>query len=1027
MNPESETESIIVSAQRHFKEKLDKLSNEIRNSSEDFQSDPLLLTLKQDVVTEAYVPLRLKELYEDKMTRELIEGLKKELNQTITEYFFEMNSRLNAEKKLDQERQEKKEANEEVGILKLSIKELENNLENLRVKYETAMKSKQHEIHESKDESNKRKKVVEEMEKLTSIKSDEINQLKSELEKEKLEKSRYEESISLIKKENEGNRRKLEILEEEHYNLNIKFKDSAREIEYLNSQIFKVNSEKHELEESTSFFKMTIESEKEKELSECKNQVKDLKKKFNARLEETKDEIDKKNLEIESFKHKISDLEHCLSISQQRFQEDKSELAQALEMSKCDYEESISNALKQNEYEIRSLRKKHDNEIDDQKIYYKNIIKSQMDEFEARAAGFYQREKEKDEQYSTLLKDLNESYIDKKSHSVIMTEQLEQAKNNFHKTLKTAESEINNKWEKELKSLANEKNSKIEEIKSKLEESFIENEKSLRKISQVEKSLEKEKRKNSELQEKNENLNKNLLELHQAKANFADQLVSVNKIVNELKAQLIELNNKKNELEDQNSSLEKQISLIEKCHAESSNLISKKNSDLQSESFKLTEQIEDLNNSNNRLKAEINKKQEAYKTLEKRFNEFKATAKDSAEKFFNEVTAEKELNRSIMQKNLQDLELTKLELDMLQKKYSKTVQELYFAQNQASQLKEVCFNESSTADSLKIKVNECESQVEDLEKENEELRAEVLRKNKDFALIFKEIFNKTTGEIECVKKVFIEEIEILNSETFLMFNEMTNSIIKVFNAAKLAWLKEKEELNRELMTCKFECNKFRELLKETEDNNYQDQSKLKKILQNLQSDLSDKEQECLNAFSKIKELESRMAEAKIMLQERETEVLKLKQQFDHTMNESELIFSESQQMNDFYRSCLSDLLKNFSSLEENHSSSLESLFSEVSSLKTSIRAELDEISKKHLEVLSYKDALLTSKEKNADYYRDLCNSLEKDAKRAESQFLGKISDLESQLKQGLRMSAFESMNKGRRLTESEEVIKRKFD
>ena len=1018
MNPESETESIIVSAQRHFKEKLDKLSNEIRNSSEDFQSDPLLLTLKQDAVTEAYVPLRLKELYEDKMTKELIEGLKKELNQTITEYFFEMNSRLNAEKKLEQERQEKKEAHEEVGILKLSIKELENNLENLRVKYESAMKSKQHEIHESKDESNKRKRIVEEMEKLTSIKADEIVQLRSELDKEKLEKSRYEESLSVLKKESEGNRRKLEILEEEHYNLNIKFKDSAREIEYLNSQIFKVNSEKHELEESTSFFKMTIESEKEKELSECKSQVKDLKKKFSARLEETKDEIDKKNLELEGFRHKVSDLEHCLSMSQQRFQEDKSELAQALELSKCDYEESIANALKQNEYEVRSLRKKHENEVDDQKTYYKNVIKSQMEEFEARAAGFYQREKEKDEQYSTLLRDLNESFIEKKTHSVIVTEQLEQAKNSFQKTLKAAESELNSKWERELKALASDKNSRIEEVKAKLEESFVENEKSLRKISQAEKALDKEKRKNAELQERNEALNKTLLELHQAKGSFVEQLVAVNKIVSELKGQLTELSSRKNELEDQNSSLEKQISLIEKCHAESSNLISKKNSDLQSEAFKLAEQLEDLNNAAGRLQAELGKKQEAYKALEKRFNEFRATAKDSAEKFFSEVAAEKEASRAAAQKNLQDLELTRLELDMLQKKYGKTVQELYLAQSQASQLKEMCFNESATADSLKMKVNEWESQVEDLERENEELRAEVLRKNKEFSLIFKEIFNKTAGEMTDVKRVFIEEIKVLNKETFLMFSDMTNSIIKVFNAAKLAWLKDKEELNRELMACKYECNKFRELLKETEDSNYQDQSKLKKLLQGLQSDLSDKEQECLDAFTQVRELESRMADAKVMLQERENEVLKLKQQFDHTVNESELIFSESQQLTDFYRSCLADLLKNFSALEENHSNSLEGLYSEVNVLKGSIRAELDELGKKHLEIIGYKDALLMSKEKNADYYRDLCNSLEKDAKRAESQFLGKISDLESQLKQGLRLSAFESVNKGRRLTES---------
>jgi len=35
------------------------------------------LKLKEDQVTEAYDPLRLKELYEDRIIKELIEGLKK--------------------------------------------------------------------------------------------------------------------------------------------------------------------------------------------------------------------------------------------------------------------------------------------------------------------------------------------------------------------------------------------------------------------------------------------------------------------------------------------------------------------------------------------------------------------------------------------------------------------------------------------------------------------------------------------------------------------------------------------------------------------------------------------------------------------------------------------------------------------------------------------------------------------------------------------------------------------------------------
>lgn len=1028
MNSEIESESIIISAQKHFKDKLDAISAAIRNSSEDFQNDPLLLTLKQDPVTEAYVPLRLKELYEDRTTKELIEGLKKELSQTITEYYLEMNARLNLERNLNQERQEKKEALEEVGILKLSIKELESNLENLRVKYETGMKSKQNEILESKGENKKKKKVLEDFERLNSSMNEEISVLKTQLEKEKLEKSRIEDDLGMAKKENEGNRKKLNILEDEHYNLNAKFKECTREIEYLNSQIFRISTEKHELEESTSFFKMTVENEKEKELNDCKSQVKEIKKKLGSKLDETKEELDKKGLEIEGYKHKISDLEHCLSISQHRYLEDKNELSQALELSKCDYEDSINNVLKQNEYEIRVIRKKHENELDDQKSYYKSVIKSQMDEFEARAAGFYQREKEKDEQYSYLVKDLNESYIEKKTHSVIVTEQLEQAKNAFQKTLKNAEIEINEKWEKELKKLVQEKNSKIDELKHKLEEGLIENEKASRKIGQLEKIIENEKIKHQELFEKNENLKTSLAEMQQTKANFSDQLVQVSNIVSQLKAQLSEIQAQKSELENQNLNLEQQINLIEKCNQETSNVINKKNLDLQSETLKYLEKIEDLNNESSRLNNELNKKVESYKLLEKRFNEFKANAKDTADKYFAEVSAEKDKSRNTLQKVLQDLELTKIELEMLEKKHQKTVQDLYFSQSQLKVAKEQLEAETNTSDNLKSRVSEFEDRTDELENINEELRLEVLRKNKEFSVIFKEIFHKFSFEMIEIKKLFIEEIKLLNNETFDSCSELSNSMIRVFNNAKLIWLKEKEELHRELVACKFENNKYRELLTETDENNYEEQQKLKNVIQNMQTELMKREDTGANLTSKIQSFEKNQADLQGLLQERESEIFKLKQHFEQTLNESEVIYSETQCLNEYYRTALSDFIRNFSSIEDFFNQSFDGLSNEISQLKIAIRQEMDEIHKKNQEVLSYKEALLATKEKNAEYYKDMCLSLEKDAKRVESQFLGKISDLESQLKESsFRFKSFEREHKQKRLNESEELFKRKFD
>lgn len=157
-------------------------------------------------------------------------------------------------------------------------------------------------------------------------------------------------------------------------------------------------------------------------------------------------------------------------------------------------------------------------------------------------------------------------------------------------------------------------------------------------------------------------------------------------------------------------------------------------------------------------------------------------------------------------------------------------------------------------------------------------------------------------------------------------------------------------------------------------------------------------------------------------------MFKLKQHYEQTLNESEEIFSETQALNAYYHSNLADLLRSFNNLEDIYNQSLDGLQHEVTQLKTAVRQESEETYKKHQEILSYKDSLLITKEKNAEYYKDMCLSLEKDAKRAESQFLGKISDLETQLKESsFRFKSFERESKQKRLNESEELCERKFD
>ena len=442
MNTDEDLEKIIFTAQKSYKQKLKKLNESIRNSVIDIEKDPLLLTLREDSSTEAFVPLRLKELYEDRTTKDLIEGLKKELNQALTEYYIEYNQRHKLEKILENEKIEKNEAHEETGILKLSIKELEKNLENLRVKYENGIKIKQNEAKDYKFEYHKNKSIIDELEKQIKIKNEENSKISEIFDRERAERIQKEEILTDLKRENEEYKRKLQFIENDHNELSIKFRDANNEIDFLNSELYKINEERTEIEESTLLFKKSLSLEKEKEVSSFKGQVNDIKKKFSNKLSEVKEELNKKNFDLDSYKANLAELEKILGESQKQFSKEKNELIELLESSKTEFKGTIAKMIKKHENDILIKTNKYEADIEELKSFYKTVIKSQLNEFEARTSAFLQREKEKDDHIMNLAKQTSQNFIETKTHQLILSEKLEESKILNQKMLAQAEYEM---------------------------------------------------------------------------------------------------------------------------------------------------------------------------------------------------------------------------------------------------------------------------------------------------------------------------------------------------------------------------------------------------------------------------------------------------------------------------------------------------------------------------------------------------------------------------------------------------------
>lgn len=889
MSQDRELDFAISLAQKSYKEKLDALGEVIRNSAADFENDPLLITLKQDAATEAFVPLRLRELYEDRTTKELIEGLKKELNKAITECFLEQNARSRAEKQLELEKIGKKESQEQIGILKLSIKELESNLENLRVKYETGMKSKQSEIQDRRTETQKHKLVLEDLEKLNSSRTEEILSLKSQLDKSQSDQIRLEELISAIRNENEILVQKVHILEDELYDINIKYKDASKEVEFLNSQVFKITEEKQELEESTSFFKSTLVNEKDKELQDFKEQVKDVRKKLSTKLQTVKDEVERKNIEI---------------------------------------------------YELKGLLEKYEQEFDTQKGQYAKIIASQAEEISFINMTTGQREKEKDDQYVNMLKNMNENYIEKKIHNMLLAEQNEQLKNSYMKNLKNMENELNYKWEKEIREVIMEKDDKIEQLKKRINEVEEEKEDEMNKAMYAEKMVEIEKARCDEIVEKNEALQESLNDLQQIKDTFVLQIDEVNNVVNELKTQISDLQAKKMESENKNAEYENEIKSIEKRHNDTHNNNLRKHSDAMNENKLLQEKIEELENQIQLVNNELNKKIEYNKFLERKNQEFKNSANESIEKLYIELQQEKEKNRNAMQRVLEDLELEKINNEILDKKHQKCLQEISYLNGQISYFKEEIEVEAEKGGTLKNSMNEYLEHISQLELIIEEKKADMIRYKKEIRIMLHEIFSKVHSEFNEIKLIFIDEIQCLNKDTCGKTNDLMNLIARSFNKAKLNWLNDLEDLNSNLVSCKMELKRCKDLLNDTEENRIKDQNQFKNIIETLEQALELKDAELKGAIGRLQSLEKNQKDLQDLLEMKETEIFKLKEQYEQSYNDHEILYNDYKDLDQFYKGKLKELLENIIVLEESQQKQMKDLYTDVSDLKNVIRDDL---------------------------------------------------------------------------------------
>ena len=549
----------------------------------------------------------------------------------------------------------------------------------------------------------------------------------------------------------------------------------------------------------------------------------------------------------------------------------------------------------------------------------------------------------------------------------------------------------------------------------------------MRKSAHNENLLMQERKNFDEALKKNEELQENLLGLQAMKNEFSQQLVQVNKFMNELKAQLVEIQEEKNVIENKKNDLEEKIKEINETSMEQEKAQGRKYDDLIKENKMLLEKIEDLQRDYELIQNEQNKSLVNNKAAEKKVHELKLNSQKKEEQIFLEYQLEKEKNRKNYQKTFEEYEHLKADYEIINRKNSKLVQDATFLLLQIDNLKEELNNERNFSDDIKKNSQESLEQLKEYEQQNINLKETIKilkinykKNNEKIGKIVKEAFNQVNLAIYEFKEQYNAQIHNFQKYCHLKNNEISDFIHKNFiNLSLFASGLQKE------------CKKLKENISQNEKSIIQ----LKNLTENLKYELGTKDQDIEKSEKTIKtigqkyeNLEKNQNDLHLLIKMKETEIFSLKQQQEKTVNENELLYHDKKDLNDYYRNILTQLCAHISYIEENQLKEYDELYNNILNLKNSTKADVEEIYQKNQEILQYKDCIIGTKEKNGEYYKEVCANLEKESKKIEDAYLERIKKLEKELKdskQKIKIIEKEAVQK--KSIDSEEALRYNYE
>ncbi|CAG9318015.1 unnamed protein product [Blepharisma stoltei] len=1030
-NSDKELESILHAARESYHKRINSLRQSLKTSYSEVHNDELLITLKEDPATEAFVPLRIKELNEDRAIKEMIEGLKKELSSCLTEIQLLKSDKSKLETSLERQQENLDIERGKLIDLEAERRQLKENLANTQSileEHKEILDQKSSELQDvlmqSKFESEKFIHTLENNEKENFRQRSELeilrqqmerdfefrNDLKNQLKESRNNEAQLQESSRKWKERCQEN----EIMNNE---LKDKLKDAEIEINKLAGEIENLNEEKNLLAKDFEDYrkiaedtKISLQNDWKKEIETLSKQNHDKEKKLKSALKKEKDHrgiLEEKFNELRlSFEHLQA---QCFS--------DRERFEMKIKEVETYYEQQINSIHEDYELKLKEMKDKHDKEISDLNLSSQNRLDKKQKEFESHVSVLKSEYEDQIQDFEYKLAQhknmLENDYMPKKSHSDLITEKSIEQKSQFQRDLQSQETSLRNEHRKEIKRLNQQHDNMVQALKAKLAQTENEKMEELRNKLNLQSLLEIETSKCAAFREKLIKLEERLTELEELKQENLRTSEKNSENLRKIKAELNLSQNIKDDLEIRYKELLDKNSYLEKI-AQDKDTSMKKYIDLEKSqhldrSQGFDEEVTRLEESVEKQKDEIAYLKQTIYSLEKDKKEAAITMQKLIEKNQFEILGLKDSYREQLHSASENIETLKIQLKQSEKQVISVKNDLAKSQENERNFKAEIEDFHEDLQKSIARIKEFEINENHLTEENERLSQSLIKSK----IKQQKLNNKWKRFIYKLKERYIQEIMAMQKETFdnlaefkKYFNSTISELVKGLNSkasfsiGKLIEKLEKSE-NRANALQK-ELSEINALKEENIERNMQERNMEKeefkaKFSQLLrETEIKDEKIKYLevsieDSIYKNKQLEKDKSELRLLILKKENE---LSETYNNSLFEKSYIeknLSQQQQKAKFYleekyKETLSKLIAQIRSLEESTQNQFNEYINEISLLKDVHKEEIEEVKSNASEQIKQNNSLILQAKGSIEWYKNQLSIVESDLQKQTNKF-----------------------------------------